>query len=89
MAPSCAFREAPCHGSVGYPGGVRARTQILSDHPLTQRTETAILPGHAPIQDASCFSDGNAAARAPTSAMICCAERQGRELRPSGARHKE
>ena len=29
------------------------------------------VPGHAPIHDARCLGEGNVAAVAPTSAMIC------------------
>jgi hypothetical protein len=31
-------------------------------------------PGHAPTQEERCLPEGNVAAAAPTSAMICCAE---------------
>jgi hypothetical protein len=37
-------------------------------------TRAFLIAGQAPIQDARCLGEGNVAAVAPTSAMICCAE---------------
>ena len=68
-------------GALGLHGGIRSLIQDASHLTVALGAAMTVVLAHAlvgaraaPIQEARCLSEGNVAAVAPTSAMICCAE---------------